>query len=162
MADVLTGAGHSPRVVHAGEKVMAACREVQPRLVLLDVRLGAVSGIDLLKSIKAEWPEIEAIVLTAYGSVETAVQAMKLGAAEFLTKPVDLDVLTTTVEKVLAASDARLDDSGSSRLPSRHDFDTRAIAGDVALSYQFTHMADASARIVLQNALFPGPEEEVE
>ncbi len=107
MADVLSGAGHSARVVHAGEKVMAACREHQPHLVLLDVRLGAVSGIDLLKSIKAEWPEIEAIVLTAYGSVELAVQAMKLGAAEFLTKPVDLDVLMTAVAKVLAASEAR-------------------------------------------------------
>ncbi len=107
MADALAGAGHTVEVVHAGEKVLDACRTFQPHVVLLDVRLGAVSGIDLLATIKAEWPDVEAIVLTAYGSVEIAVQAMKRGAAEFLTKPVDLDVLTTTVERVWHDSQAR-------------------------------------------------------
>lgn len=107
MSDALSAVGHSVHVVHAGEKAVSVCRDLLPELVLLDIRLGAVNGIDVLRSIKAEWPETEVIMLTAYGSVEVAVQAMKLGATEFLTKPVDLDVLAAAVDKVCAASRAR-------------------------------------------------------
>lgn len=107
MGDALSTAGHTVSIVHAGEKVREACRAFHPDVVLLDIRLGAVSGLDLLPPLKAEWPDLEAIVLTAYGSVETAVDAMKRGAADFLTKPIDLDVLTLAVEKVLSASQAR-------------------------------------------------------
>jgi len=75
--------------------------------VLLDLRLGGVNGLDLLQQMKAEAPDTEAIVITAYGSVEVAVDAMKHGAAEFLTKPVDLDVLSVAIERVWSSSQAR-------------------------------------------------------
>lgn len=107
MADALTDAGHSVRQAHVGEKVMAEFRAHPPQIVLLDVRLGGVSGLDLLASMKAESPDVDVIVVTAYGSVEVAVEAMKRGAAEFLTKPVDLDVLAVAVEKVAETSQAR-------------------------------------------------------
>jgi len=107
MGDALADAGHPVELVHVGEKVMAAFRAFQPQIVLLDVRLGGVSGLNLLEEIKAESPDVEAIVVTAYGSVEVAVDAMKRGAAEFLTKPIDLDVLTVAVEHVWSASQAR-------------------------------------------------------
>lgn len=107
MADALTAAGHQTSVVNVGEKVMAVFRTFEPQIAVLDVRLGGVSGLDLLDQIKAESPDTEAIVVTAYGSVEVAVDAMKRGAAEFLTKPVDLDVLAVAVDKVWDASQAR-------------------------------------------------------
>ena len=107
MGDALTAAGHQTSVVNVGEKVMGAFRAFEPQIAVLDVRLGGVSGLDLLDQIKAESPDTEAIVVTAYGSVEVAVDAMKRGAAEFLTKPVDLDVLAVAVEKVWDASQAR-------------------------------------------------------
>lgn len=107
MGDALAAGGHEVRLVHVGERVMAAFREFAPHLVLLDVRLGGVSGLDLLNQIKGEAPDTEAIVVTAFGSVEVAVEAMKRGAAEFLTKPVDLDVLTVAVDRVWSASQAR-------------------------------------------------------
>ncbi|HSW47023.1 MAG TPA: sigma-54 dependent transcriptional regulator [Phycisphaerae bacterium] len=109
MGDALREAGHEVRLVHVGEKVMPEFRSFQPQIVLLDVRLGGVSGLDLLGRIKQESSEVEAIVVTAYGSVEVAVDAMKRGAAEFLTKPIDLDVLLVTVDKLCEASrDRRL------------------------------------------------------
>ncbi|MBN1491469.1 MAG: response regulator, partial [Phycisphaerae bacterium] len=107
MADGLRAAGHTAQTVYAGEKALAAFREFVPDIVLLDVRLGAVSGLDLLPVFKADSPELPVIILTAYGSVEVAVEAMKRGASEFLTKPVDLDVLAVTVDKVLATSAAK-------------------------------------------------------
>lgn len=107
MGDALTDAGHQVRLVHAGEKVMGEFRNFQPHILVLDVRLGGMSGLNLLTEIKAELPDVEAIVVTAYGSVEVAVDAMKRGAAEFLIKPVDLDVLAVTVDRVWSASHAR-------------------------------------------------------
>ncbi|MGQ9648568.1 MAG: sigma-54-dependent transcriptional regulator [Phycisphaerae bacterium] len=107
MGDALTDAGHQVRLVHAGEKVIGEFRSFQPQMLILDVRLGGISGLNLLTEIKAESPDVEAIVVTAYGSVEVAVDAMKRGAAEFLTKPVDLDVLTVAVDRVWSASHAR-------------------------------------------------------
>lgn len=107
MGDALRGAGHEVRLVHAGEKVMSEFRRFEPQMLVLDVRLGGVNGLTLLSEIKAEFPDTEAIVVTAYGSVEMAVDAMKRGAAEFLTKPVDLDVLSVAVDRVWSASHAR-------------------------------------------------------
>ena len=107
MGDALADAGHEVRLEHVGERAHATFRAFQPQVVLLDVRLGGVSGLNLLEELKAESPDVEAIVVTAYGSVEVAVDAMKRGAVEFLTKPIDLDVLTVTIEKVWSASQAR-------------------------------------------------------
>jgi two-component system, NtrC family, response regulator AtoC len=107
MGNALASAGHEVRLVHVGEKVMGELQAFGPQIVLLDVRLGGVSGLNLLQDIKGFLPDVEAIVLTAYGSVEVAVEAMKRGAAEFLTKPIDLDVLTVAVDKVWGASQAR-------------------------------------------------------
>ncbi|HOB73884.1 MAG TPA: sigma-54 dependent transcriptional regulator [Phycisphaerae bacterium] len=107
MGDVLREAGHEIRLVHVGEKVAGEFRAFGPQLLIMDVRLGGVNGLVLLEEIKRESPDVEAIVVTAYGSVEVAVEAMKRGAADFLTKPIDLDVLAVAVEKVLSASQAR-------------------------------------------------------
>ena len=107
MSDALADAGHEVKAVHVGEKVLGEVRAFEPQVMLLDVRLGGVNGLDLLEQIKRESPDIEVVVVTAYGSVEVAVDAMKRGASEFLTKPVDLDVLTVTVDKLWSASQSR-------------------------------------------------------
>ncbi len=107
MAESLEAAGHEVRLVHAGEKALPEVRAFQPNLLILDVRLGGMSGLDVLRSVKREAPDVEVIVVTAYGSVSVAVEAMKGGAAEFLAKPIDLDVLAVAVERVWSASDAR-------------------------------------------------------
>ena len=104
MGDALSQAGHEVRLVHVGERVLDEFRAFSPQVVLMDVRLGGVSGLDLLARIKEESPDVEAVVVTAYGSVEVAVDAMKRGAADFLTKPIDLDVLLVTVNKLWSAS----------------------------------------------------------
>jgi DNA-binding NtrC family response regulator len=86
---------------------MDAFRSFKPEIMLIDVRLGGVSGLDILEQVKSESPEIEAVILTAYGSVEIAVDAMKRGAAEFLLKPIDLEVLAVTIDRIWSASQAR-------------------------------------------------------
>ena len=70
-------------------------------LMLSDVRMPGIDGVTLLKTVKATYPELAVILLTAYGTVDLAVEAMKEGADDFLTKPVDLDQLELRVNKVL-------------------------------------------------------------
>jgi DNA-binding NtrC family response regulator len=76
-------------------------------LALLDYRLTDGSGFDLLKEIKGDFPEIQAIMLTAHASVSQAVASMKAGAFHYATKPIDLDELAQLVEKALESNRLR-------------------------------------------------------
>ncbi len=73
-------------------------------LVLLDLRLGQEDGFEVLKAIRADWPDTAVIMLTAHGQVETAVEAIKLGAFDFFSKPFDLTKLLVSVQNAIAGS----------------------------------------------------------
>jgi len=76
--------------------------QIQPYdLVISDLRMPAVSGLDLLRQIRLRYPEAIVIILTAFGTVETAVEAMKAGAYDYLTKPVHPDELSLVVGRAL-------------------------------------------------------------
>jgi two-component system, NtrC family, response regulator len=70
-------------------------------LVICDLHLPAASGLELLKKVRAEYPETKFVIVTAYGSVNTAIEAMKLGAYDYLAKPLHPVELRTLVERVL-------------------------------------------------------------
>lgn len=69
-------------------------------LVLLDYKMPGMNGIEVLEEIKSINPEIDAIMMTAYGTVETAVKAMKLGAADYITKPIELEELLILINRI--------------------------------------------------------------
>jgi len=90
--------------VSAAEDVPQALEllEKEPKeLVITDLNLPGESGLDLLKKIKAEHPETSVVMVTAYGTIETAVEAMKAGAYDYITKPVHPDELRSLVGRVL-------------------------------------------------------------
>lgn len=77
-----------------GTDALAQFRQRQHHLVITDLRMpGGVSGLELVKTIKHERPETILLVITAHGSIETAVEAMRLGALDYISKPVDLEML---------------------------------------------------------------------
>jgi len=94
--------GHS--VVEAVDEAEALrlVREARPDLVLSDLRLVTGDGVGVLKGAKDIDPELPVIVMTAYGSIQDAVVAMKEGAMDFLAKPVDPDHLLLLVDRALA------------------------------------------------------------
>jgi len=99
---VLEEAGYVVDKAASAAEGVARIHDARPDVVLSDIRMPGMDGITLLGEIKAIDASIPVIILTAFGTVETAVEAMKRGAADYLTKPVSRDELRLTVEKTLA------------------------------------------------------------
>ena len=83
------------------EEALALLESQQVDVVLADLRMPAVGGMSLLARVKADHPHIEVIIMTAYGSVESAVQAMKLGAYDYLLKPFHADQLSIMLARLM-------------------------------------------------------------
>lgn len=80
-------------------------------VVLTDIRMPDIGGLIVLRDIKREKPDLPVIIITGYGTVRSAIQAMKLGAADYLEKPFSPDQLIAAVSGVMAAKDARSPES---------------------------------------------------
>lgn len=101
VGDYLGHHGYSVDVKWSGEEALKIIDQEPPDIVVLDYRLPRMDGLDVLRKIKESRPEVEVIMLTAHGSVEGAVEAMKLGAYDYLSKPVDLEELRLVIAKAL-------------------------------------------------------------
>src|SRR4029079_18710086 len=84
-----------------GEQALTVIRKDVPDLVLLDLRMPKMSGIEVLRALHKEAINVPVIVITEHGSVETAVEAMKEGACDFITKPIDAKHFDIVVRKAL-------------------------------------------------------------
>ena len=87
-------------LAESGKKALERYRDEHFDLILTDQKMADVGGLDLLKALKAINPEAAVILMTAYGTIETAVSAVKLGAADYLTKPLNLDELLYRIQQV--------------------------------------------------------------
>ena len=105
LAALLAQAGHEARHVASGEEALAALLSGRTDLVLSDVRMPGMDGLELVGEVKKRWPDVPVILLTAHGSVAMAVEAMKAGAADFLQKPFDRDEVLYAVKKALAGAE---------------------------------------------------------
>jgi len=97
----LTKEGYEVEVSSSGEEALALMKENQFALALIDLKMPGIDGIEVLKRIKKEYPRTEAIILTGYGSFESAVDALRLGADDYLTKPIDVAALLMAVKRCL-------------------------------------------------------------
>ncbi|MEW6427933.1 MAG: response regulator [Thermodesulfobacteriota bacterium] len=81
------------------DEAMAVIHEVRPAMAVVDLRMPGKSGLELVRSALAECPEIRIVILTGYGSIATATEAIRLGAAYYLPKPADVDDILAAFAK---------------------------------------------------------------
>lgn len=97
----LSEAGYKVELAATGAEARRILLEKVPKLLITDLRMPDQSGIELLRSITEEEIQTTVIMVTAFGSIETAVQAMRLGAYDYITKPIDYDALLVAVNRAM-------------------------------------------------------------
>ena len=103
----LGGEGYAVREAETAKQAFDLLEDEDADLLLLDYRLPDSDGLTILERVRKKMPEISVVMMTAYGTVEGAVQAMKLGAFDYLSKPVNLNELSVVVQKALEATSLR-------------------------------------------------------
>src|SRR6185295_17989082 len=98
---------HAVRAVDSGEKAVEIAAGEPVDLVVTDLKLGGMTGLEVIRKLKRADPYLEAIVMTAYGTVETAVEAMKEGAYDYISKPFHLDEFQLLVSNALERRELR-------------------------------------------------------
>ncbi|WP_104203394.1 sigma-54-dependent transcriptional regulator [Billgrantia saliphila] len=107
LAFALDEAGFATRSAHTGEAALAALAEARPDLMLLDLRLPGMSGMDVLAETSRQHPELPVVMVSAHGDTRAAVQAVKAGATDYLTKPFALDELLHLVSTLTERNQMR-------------------------------------------------------
>ena len=97
----LQNAGYDVSVAADGTEAWSVFQAQGAELVVTDLAMPGIDGFELLKRIKGQAPETEVVIITAHGTVDRAVEAMKAGAFDFITKPFEFDVLRLTIERAL-------------------------------------------------------------
>jgi nitrogen regulation protein NR(I) len=116
--------GHTIRTANSGEKGVELVRESTPDLVIQDVRLPGINGLEAFKRMREIEPKLPVIIMTAYSTTEMAIEATKLGAFDYVLKPFDIPDILSVIEKALEAgrfmrSKVGLDDTGASGRPDQ-------------------------------------------
>src|SRR5438477_1970364 len=99
--------GHDAVTAASGAAGIAAFKQKRADFVITDLKMDGATGVDVLKAISALDPDVPIMIITGFGTVETAVEAMKLGAYDFLTKPIQPEVVRLKVERALELCGAR-------------------------------------------------------
>ena len=107
----------------SGEEAFVKTRAVAVEIVVTDLSMPGMSGIEVLKGVKSDRPETEVIILTAFASVESAVKAMQQGARDYLPKPISIDLLIEKIENMKEYIESRQE-------LEAHEFLTEAIEED--------------------------------
>ena len=102
LREVLEEEGHTVEVAAGGRPGIERVQQGGVDLVISDVKMPDLDGLDMLREIKAVTPSPHVITITAFGSIDTAIRAVKLGAFDYITKPFDVDQLNLSVQKALA------------------------------------------------------------
>jgi len=110
LREIMTKEGYSADTVETGEAALGRVEETSYDLVITDLKLPGIDGMSLLKAIRKSRPDTSVVIITAYATVDTAVEAMREGAEDYISKPFNLDEIRIIVKKVLEKK-ALLDDN---------------------------------------------------
>ena len=144
LVTMLEKRGYVAASAGTAEEALRLLDETTVDLVITDLKMPGIGGMELLRKVKEAWPATEVVVMTAYGSIETAVEAMRSGAYDYITKPIDRDRFPVLVEKALerhflTSENRQLRD----RLETKARFED--MIGDSALMHQIYNLVEMVA-----------------
>ena len=158
---LISGWGYAVSEADDGSSAVEKVKETTFDLVLMDVRMVKISGLEALETIKAHNPAIPVIIMTAYSSVETAVKALKQGAHDYLTKPLDFDKLRLTIDRAMEHTRLK-EENRLLRETLGHQFDTQNIIGNspkmITLLETVAQVAPSEATVLISGESGTGKE----
>lgn len=129
LREIITKEGHYVDSVETGEAALAKAGGTDYDLIITDLRLPGIDGMDVLKAIRKSRPDISVIMITAYATIDTAVEAMREGAEDYIAKPFNLDEIRLIVKKVLERK-AIVDDNRLLRSQLRKKYSYENVVGN--------------------------------
>ncbi len=101
LALLLRGRKHQVTTADSGEQALEIAPELRPDLVLLDIQMPGIDGLETLRQLRLRSPAIDVIMMTEHGTICSAVEAMREGAQDYITRPFDNDELMLLVDRTL-------------------------------------------------------------
>ncbi|MFZ8959704.1 MAG: sigma-54-dependent transcriptional regulator, partial [Paracoccaceae bacterium] len=121
VCDILQDEGFSTRMAENSDECMAQLQQELPALIILDIWLkdSHMDGIDILKTVKRDMPEVPVVIISGHGNIEIAVAAIKQGAYDFIEKPFNIDQLLVVIRRAMETSKLRRENSALKRGETR-------------------------------------------
>jgi two-component system nitrogen regulation response regulator GlnG len=151
------------RVIEAGsgEEAIRQIAAERPALVVMDIRMGATNGLDTLRKLRELDPKLLVIMMTAYGTTQTAIEAMKLGAFDYVLKPLDVPKLRALVESALKAARAMREVVSYQPLLSKEEYAEGIVGKSEAMQQVFKligQVAQSDATVLITGESGTGKE----
>ncbi|HKL55439.1 MAG TPA: sigma-54 dependent transcriptional regulator [Roseovarius sp.] len=160
IADILQDEGYETRLAGTSDACMAAIAETAPSLLILDIWLkdSQMDGIDILKTVKRDHPEIPVVIISGHGNIEIAVAAIKQGAYDFIEKPFNIDQLLVVIRRGMETSRLRRENQQL----KRRETEPAQMLGESAafrtLVSQLDKVTRSNGRVMLTGAAGSGKE----
>lgn len=160
VSDILEDEGYATRLAGNSDDCMAAINTEQPALLILDIWLkdSRMDGIDILKTVKRDNPDVPVVIISGHGNIEIAVAAIKQGAYDFIEKPFNIDQLLVVIRRAMEASRLRRENSSL----KRREVTTAEMVGQSAafrgLVGQLDKVTKSNGRVMLTGPAGSGKE----
>src|SRR5512145_179986 len=107
LSDLLSASGYSVRTAPSAERALQILESATFDLIITDLKMTGMTGIDLAKQVLQKTPGLPVVILTGFGDMDSVVNALRLGVADYLKKPFSIDEVTSVVEREIAKSKGR-------------------------------------------------------
>ena len=157
LQEALSREGHAVQTHTSAQQALAEDLS-RYDLLLSDIRMPGMDGLKLLRRIREQWPDLPVVLMTAYGSLETTMEALRLGAWDYISKPFSPDAIREMVKKVLDVRELRQRrGGGQQRIKEDHQF-IGSSATMVDFYKQVARVADADASVLIEGESGTGKE----
>ncbi len=161
LSETLSTAGYEVTVVNSGDEALNVLRDETFDLMITDLMMPGIKGIDLIAKSKEQHPQMGAIVITAYGTIERAVEAMQKGAYDFITKPFSISQIESRVKRYFEFQTLQKENQALKQKLQKYYIDTKIIGESPAIKEVLNHIdivANSDATVFIKGESGTGKE----